>query len=365
MAVRRLLLGILSSGALLGLAYGCSASSDTSIDNPAGGGLGGASEAGLADAVIRSEASSPDDGSLSLNPLCGAAPTPQCVPDDSTACGSYVPPALSVGGSAGEGGASGVAGVSGEGGSKAIATTSDSVGGNMNATLPDDGGASGASGAAGTGGARGVAVNGDGGAAGMPSVRFGCQVQRTSDTDASPVSQCAAIGGGGSNAPCLTSSDCQAGYGCVGDQSSGLCQRYCCQDADACDTDTYCAERPLRDALVNAQGSAATALTIPVCVPAENCDLSTPYPCPSGKECACASGTACLVVRANGTTTCAAPGKGTAGEACPCAWGHVCSAATNQCLKLCYTRDTSACDGNQKCQSAAELPDGWGVCIGG
>ncbi len=123
----------------------------------------------------------------------------------------------------------------------------------------------------------------------------------------------------------------------------------------------------MRDATINALAKGAStaraSLLIPVCVHAENCDLSAPYPCPRGSECACKSGTACLVVRSDGTTTCAVPGTGKVGEACPCAWGHVCSAATNQCLELCYTRDSGTC-GDGKCQAASELPDGWGVCVG-
>jgi hypothetical protein len=199
-----------------------------------------------------------------------------------------------------------------------------------------------------------------------PKATFGCQVQRSTDAQQAVISQCAVVGPGGSNAPCLTSSDCQAGFGCVGDQNSGLCQRYCCQDADACGTDTYCAERPLRDAVTNAVSSAAASpLMIPVCVPAENCDLGAPYPCTAGTQCACKAGTACLVVREDGTTTCAVPGKGKAGEACPCAWDHVCSAAAhNQCVKLCPTSGIANCDNGGKCQSAADLPEGWGVCVG-
>ena len=123
----------------------------------------------------------------------------------------------------------------------------------------------------------------------------------------------------------------------------------------------------MRDAIVNGQakgsGDTSTAPMIPVCVAAVNCDLAEMYPC-KGKQCACTDGTACLVVRSDGTTTCAVPGSGKAGDTCPCAWGFVCSAATNQCLELCYTRSTATC-GNGRCQSASELPDGWGVCIGG
>ena len=182
-----------------------------------------------------------------------------------------------------------------------------------------------------------------------------------------PTSSCALAGLGGENAPCLTANDCRPGLGCVGDQNAGLCQRYCCQDADDCEPGTYCAERPMRDAVVNeipkGASTARVSLLIPVCAHAENCDLGAPYPCPKGSQCACAPGTACLVVRSDGTTTCAVPGTGKVGEACPCAWGHVCSAASNQCLELCNTRDGQSC-GDGKCQAASELPAGWGVCVG-
>jgi hypothetical protein len=168
----------------------------------------------------------------------------------------------------------------------------------------------------------------------------------------------------------LTSSDCgwdekHGALGCVGDANSGRCEPYCCKGDDTCAVGSYCAERQLRDALTNQSSLTPPApkVMIPVCVPAENCDLSTPYPCPEGMDCACKADTACMVVRADGTTTCAAPGAGKAGDACPCAWGHVCSAATNQCLKLCYTRGMPSC-GTGTCQASAELPDGWGVCVG-
>ena len=159
--------------------------------------------------------------------------------------------------------------------------------------------------------------------------------------------------------------------GALGDTSTSLCQRYCCKDADSCGADTYCTERPLRDAAINAAGSAAASpLMIPVCVPAENCDLSAPYPCTAGTQCACKAGHGLLGralrrrrLETGGrlANTCAVPGKGKAGDACPCAWDHVCSAATNQCLKLCLTSGATSCDNGGVCQSAAELPDGWGV----
>jgi hypothetical protein len=355
---QRAILGIFSSAALLVLAYGCAASNDDSAGQAAGGGSGGIGEAGMDEAHFGTEGSLPQDGSLDLNPLCGGVMS-TCVPGgDSMVCATYVPPALPDGGplpnppdSSAQAGAAGTAGEGGGGVSSSLGGDAG-FGAGVSASLAGDGGAHNASG----GGA-------DAGPA--PTVTFGCQVQRSADARESVVALCAVVGPGGSNAPCLTSSDCQAGFGCVGDQSSGLCQRYCCQDANACGADTYCTERPLRDAVTNAASSAdASPLMIPVCVPAENCDLNAPYPCTAGTQCACKTGTACLVVRSDGTTTCAVPGKGKAGEACPCAWDHVCSAATNQCLKLCPTSGAVTCDNGGKCQSAAELPDGWGVCVG-
>jgi hypothetical protein len=246
--------------------------------------------------------------------------------------------------------ASGQAGANGAGGAGG-----DSAGPVASSGAAGEGGASGAAGEGGAGGASGAAP--------VTPPKYACQVQRAESPPYEAFSGCVLAGAGVESAPCLTSSDCQAGLGCVGDQNTGLCLKYCCQDADDCEPGTYCAERPMREGSEKGSSDTLTSLLIPVCVHAENCDLGAPYPCPKGSECACASGTACLVVRADGTTTCAVPGAGKVGEACPCAWGHVCSAATNRCLELCYTRESGAC-GDGKCQSASELPDGWGVCVG-
>lgn len=329
---------------ILGLAWGCSAPNDQMSGPAASGGANGLLEAGLSDQTLASDGMSmADAGPFHLNALCGA--NSPCVPDDFMACASYAPPSAPAA----------AAGATGSG-------AAPSTGGGANANK-GDAGAGGASGATGRG-----ADAGSGGDVNvvLPTV-YGCQPQRAADPKASVLSQCALAGVGGNNAPCLTSSDCQPGFGCVGDQTSGLCQRYCCQDADACEADTYCAERPMRDAIVNGQargsGDTSSAPMIPVCVAAVNCDLAEAYPC-TGKQCACTDGTACLVVRSDGTTTCAVPGNGKAGDTCPCASGFVCSAATDRCLELCYTRGAATC-GSGKCQSASELPDGWGVCIGG
>ncbi len=354
---RRVLTAGCSTALLLGLAWGCSASSADSTPRGTGtGGGNGLGEAGNDEQTVRPDASSEAGaGSLGLNPLCGKAP--QCVPDQASACASYTPPAIEP--DASVDGAISAAGQSGEGGAGGAIDANAGAGGESNAAGQSAGGAAGEAGMSGAAGAGGVV--GAGGSSSTPA-KYGCQVQRGVTSSAAVVSACAPAGSGETGAPCLTSADCSAGLGCVGDKNSGLCEPYCCRGDDTCAAGSYCAERSLRDAITSTDDSAA-AVTIPVCVPAQNCDLSVPYPCPKGTECACAAGTACLVVRADGTTTCATPGTGQVGAACPCAWGEVCSAATNKCLKLCYTRGSENCD-DGACQASAELPDGWGVCVG-
>jgi hypothetical protein len=364
MNFRRAFLAVFSSAALLGLGWGCSAAGDPGGDTPAGGGNTGLMEAGNDLSVITPESGDLDSGKLRQNPLCGKPDAQSsCVPDSTISCAKYSPPLIPSGeaGAGAEAAASGgQAGASGEGG-----TGGDNAGpaGSSAAGERGESGATGEGGAAGEGGGAGGAS----GASPVTPPKYSCQVQRAASDPFEAFSACAPAGSGAENAPCLTANDCQAGLGCVGDQNAGMCLKYCCQDADECGPGTYCAERPMRDSTTNSLPKGATdlsSLSIPVCVHAENCDLSAIYPCPRGRECACKAGTACLVVRSDGTTTCDVPGTGKVGDPCPCAWGHVCSAATGQCLQLCYTPDSAAC-GAGKCQSAAELPEGWGVCIGG
>jgi len=364
MSLRRALSAAFSTAVLLGLAWGCAAADNSSDAARAGAGSNGIAEPGTDASVIMLDSGARDSGKLRLNPLClDPRVDTSCVPDFPSSCGIFTPPIIAdEDASNGDGAATGQAGAKGEGG----------AGGDTAAAAVPSGAGEGGSGGAGGDGASEVAgAGGAAGAAGASSVEpvtppeYGCQVQRSESDPSVPFSRCALAGPGGENAPCLTASDCQAGLGCVAKQNAGTCQKYCCQDAEDCEPGTYCAARPMRDAISNASGASdKNTLLIPVCVHAENCDLSAPYPCPKGSECACQSGTACLVVRSDGTTTCAVPGTGKLGDTCPCAWGHVCSAATNKCLKLCYTRDSGAC-GDGKCQSASQLPDGWGVCVGG
>jgi len=356
MIVRRASFAFLSTGLLLGLAWGCAASDDPGNTLPASGGSTSLVDSGNPDLVLMPGGGRQNSGRLRQNPLCDPREDAACVPDSPISCRDYVPPAPPPSDEPSSGGAAasaqaGAKGESGAGGDSAVPTDSSRAG---------DGGESGTGGEGGAAGAAGASGPNTG-----TTPKYGCHVQRIPTAPTAAFSRCSLAGPGAENAPCLTSSDCQAGLGCIGDQNAGSCQRFCCQDANDCAQGTYCAERPLRDAITNAstEGAANISLVVPVCVHAENCDLGAPYPCPKGSECACKSGTACVVVRPDGTTTCAVPGTGTVGQACPCAWGHVCSAATGQCLKLCYTRDSGTC-GDGRCQSAAELPDGWGVCIG-
>lgn len=183
-----------------------------------------------------------------------------------------------------------------------------------------------------------------------PANGYGCHV--TND-DGTPSSQCLPSGAGKDGSPCAASNDCAPGFACVGIENAAQCRPYCCADPDACPPSSFCTERPLRDS--NGE------LEVPVCAPADNCNLAEQYPCPSGSTCTCPAETACMVVREQ-TTSCIQPGTGTEGDACPCAWGHVCSKANNKCLKLCQWTSSSPECGSQKCVSVAYLPDGWGVC---
>jgi hypothetical protein len=178
---------------------------------------------------------------------------------------------------------------------------------------------------------------------------FGCYVTRGSDDK--PTQQCLPAGKGKTGAPCAGSSDCAAGYACIGDVNAAQCRPYCCGDPESCPASTFCAERPQRDG----------ALAVPVCVPADNCNLAEQYPCPAAATCTCKGDTACMVVR-DKVTSCVAPGNGKEGESCPCAWGYLCNKAIDQCLKLCSTGSSSGECGSQKCTPASYLPTGWGVC---
>jgi hypothetical protein len=194
---------------------------------------------------------------------------------------------------------------------------------------------------------------------------YACRV--VEDEDERPTRVCARAGRGFDGAPCTASADCGAGLACIvvrntttgseGSVDAGVCRRYCCLGAErSCGSDDYCGTGTLL-------GVDGPGLQVPICRKADNCSLSSPYPCTEGDECQCEPDKACLVVRADGTTTCADPGPGLVGDECPCAWGHVCSRATDSCLRLCeLPAAANACPGGV-CQKAADLPENWGVCI--
>jgi hypothetical protein len=178
--------------------------------------------------------------------------------------------------------------------------------------------------------------------------QLACQVM---PTQSGPKAECVSAGIGQAGDACETATDCAAGLACVGNQAAGVCRAYCCLSAEGCAKGTYCAERQSKT------GSSAE-ITLPVCVPAEQCELLRSDACPKDL--------ACSIVRADGTTACITPGAAKTGETCPCAAGYVCTQATNTCLKLCHTNasaDDSEC-GDGVCQGGTTgIPDGFGVCV--
>lgn len=307
------------------------------------GGSGGSAATGSDGQVLNmsgaaGQANQPAGG---LNPLCGGYFERDCNPDGGDDMESCVGVELPQTGTGGTGGSPGSGG-SGTGGSY-------NQGG--------ESGMAGEGGAAGEGGDNGIPVEDGpdldiGGDEGQPgATNVACRVQAS---NGDPVRACARAGLGDNGKPCTSAADCAPEFGCVGEGEAGVCRHYCCAGAErSCAAGLHCGERKLF----------GTEVPIPVCVRADNCNLAEPYPCPPGAGCQCGDGTACMVVRRDGTTTCVAPGPGLTGDECPCGWGHVCSQASGTCLRLCETvSDRDQCDGGV-CQAAANLPGDWGVCI--
>lgn len=184
---------------------------------------------------------------------------------------------------------------------------------------------------------------------------FGCQVT----LDKGKVGrECRPAGSGSAGAPCFGSSDCQAGFACVGEINMGQCFPYCCEGQDSCMHGTICLPRPL-------QGEGTSALIVPVCTPPDECSLDEPFPCQESEafDCVCGPNAACTVV-GDGTTSCLPPGSGEAGDSCPCAHNYICSQGTGTCLALCNLRASVDPCGVGRCQVASFFPNGWGVCVG-
>jgi hypothetical protein len=195
---------------------------------------------------------------------------------------------------------------------------------------------------------------------GPESVSLTCRISLVADA---VERRCDVAGPGSSGAPCRTPTDCGVGLTCVAEDLVGLCRPYCCANAESCPSNSYCA---IRTTLVD-KDSWALGSDVPVCTPAENCRLTDTYPCPSGMNCSCSAGKACMIVRSLGLTACVKPGTGTQGDYCPCAAGYVCSNVTFTCLKLCQLTSNSqnsqaGCDTGTSCQASSDVPKDWGVC---
>lgn len=230
------------------------------------------------------------------------------------------------------------------------------------------GGASGVGGSAGLGGDAGVGgalAGGGAGEGGSTPETYGCQIE---DASGSPHSTCEPTGSAIIDGVCNSSADCLPGLGCVLATSAetgeggggpapaiGICRPYCCGDLEACPQSTFCAPKPMFDAAAGL-ADPTTALPIPVCMPIQSCQLL-------GSD--CPAGQTCSVVRADGSTSCVAIGKGQLCQPCECAEGFICNFGTGQCIKLCDTA-TNDCPGDGAlCEGGTGLPDNIGICIGG
>lgn len=163
---------------------------------------------------------------------------------------------------------------------------------------------------------------------------------------------CAPAGPGGDGSWCKTSSECAAGYDCVG---AGTCQHYCCAGNVECVTDEFCDIQPTTQ---------LTGVRVPVCMPiqpAGGCTLLATTSCPEAQTCS--------VVREDGATSCVAIGAQKAGEACEtahCAADLVCLGTPGErtCFELCSTATAAQCSVSQKCKGGLPLfqDNSIGIC---
>lgn len=171
--------------------------------------------------------------------------------------------------------------------------------------------------------------------------------------------RCDIAGMGTLGAPCVSDANCAAGFSCVEEAGTAQCRPYCCRGADSCPIGTYCDLRSVKELQ-----DSIDSIWVSVCMPGAPCRFDEPYPCPADKKCSCPSGKTCGAVRGDGTTACVVPGDGTEGKPCPCAANHVCADALGSCLKVCdlTSRDPS-CGEEGICQTSANLPFPWGLCV--
>jgi len=166
------------------------------------------------------------------------------------------------------------------------------------------------------------------------------------------IAACTPVGGFGDGEPCDSADNCAAGLGCAATANGAVCRSYCCGDVELCPANTYCDIQSMAEDVIN-----DPRLPIPVCVPATNCELlNDAMTCPPERT--------CTIVRADGTTSCVAPGAGALNDPCPCAAGYVCSKLNSTCKKLCHIgQDAKDCEGNGSCLEVGPgFPAGFGTC---
>ena len=208
---------------------------------------------------------------------------------------------------------------------------------------------------------------------------YTCRIHLTSPNSSTIALVCESAGRLAPSSSCVDTTDCAAGSTCVSDVLVPVCRQYCCDGPDSCPAGTYCTTRKTYVSSAPSASYVADA-TVPVCVPADNCNLSDPFPCPTGQKCMCSGDEACMVVRSGGLTTCITPPSSTGQDAhCKgesgvnlCSAGYVCSYSTFACLKLCKlggsANSTGAdqtagdCTTGTSCQASNDVPSGWGVC---
>ena len=200
------------------------------------------------------------------------------------------------------------------------------------------------------GGAGGSAPTADGGDVDAGPSPIACHVALDQASSVSAPA-CSPSGTGQNGAQCLGSSDCAAGFECVG--SPGVCRRYCCTLPGTCDANFFCD--------VQAETSAGS-VEVPICEPVQPCQLM-------GGDATCGSGETCGIVNDDdGTTSCLSAGPADVGEDCDdthCKKDLVClgDIGSKKCFALC-DKNHSNCDASKSCMGAAPLFQGVNSEIG-
>ncbi len=188
---------------------------------------------------------------------------------------------------------------------------------------------------------------------------------RVTEVDGGAAPTCSLAGTGTDGAMCNRSSDCAAGYDCVGDATSGgpgTCRHYCCDtlcggpDAGVYPTESspYCDLQPLY--------SNPTQL-VPVCMESPSCQPLTPGQCPDKETCA--------IVDPNGRTACVPIGPGNVGDQCVtqhCGENLTCWGTSPMltCVQLCDpTAVPGTCPAGTTCRTNASnfQNQNVGVCL--